>query len=134
MNLTGKHIFIVEDNVQNSVIMKVLLEASGAKVSQDRFGTNTIVRMKEAGQIDLVILDLMLAGGRSGYDVFDDMHADPELANTPVVIVSASDPAIEMKKARQKGLQGFISKPIQNHTFSRNIASVLRGDEVWDDE
>lgn len=134
MQLTGKHIFIVEDNMQNSVIMKVLLEASGAKVSQDRMGVNTIARMKEADPIDLVILDLMLAKGRSGYDVFDDMQTDPELAKVPVVIVSASDPALEMKKARQKGLQGFISKPIQNHNFSRNIANVLRGEEVWDDE
>lgn len=134
MNLTGKHVFIVEDNMQNSVIMKVLLEASGAKVSQDRFGINTITRMKEAEPIDLVILDLMLAQGRSGYDVFDEMQIDPELAKIPVVVVSASDPALEMNRARQKGLQGFISKPIQNHTFSRNIAAVLRGEQVWDDE
>jgi two-component system, sensor histidine kinase and response regulator len=133
MFLSNKQIFLVEDNLSNSVIMKIILEASGAKVHQDRLGVNTVSRIKEIGHIDLVIMDLMLPGAITGYDVFDQLQADAELASIPVIIVSASEATLELKKAWRKGFRGYISKPINNHTFARTIADVLAGREVWNE-
>ncbi len=54
--LLGRRIFIVEDNASNSTIMKVLLQAAGAVVYNDRFAINTVERMRDAGHIDLIII------------------------------------------------------------------------------
>lgn len=134
MHLIGKHIFIVEDNLANGTIMKVILEASGAKVSLDRWGIDTVKRMKGEGPIDLVIMDLMLSNGLSGYDIFEKLKADPQLCTIPSIVVSASDPALEMRKVRQKGFTGYITKPINNYTFTRQIASILDGKQIWGDD
>ena len=134
MVLTGKCIFIIEDNVTNATIMKVILQANGAKVFIDRWGRDPLARIREVGQVDLIIMDLMLQHGVSGYEVFDVLRTDPTLAKIPVVIVSASDPALELNKARQKGFCGYISKPIDNLTFARTVASIIEGKSVWADD
>jgi CheY-like chemotaxis protein len=134
MSLLGKRIFIVEDNASNSTIMKVLLHAAGAIVYNDRYAINTVARIHEAGKIDLIIMDLMLSKGQSGYDVIDEIRKDPELARIPAVVVSASDPELEMNRARDKGFQGYIPKPINNSTFAKLIASVINGQPVWGDD
>lgn len=134
VTLIGKRIFIVEDNASNSTIMKILLQVAGAVVYNDRFAINTVERMREAGKIDLIIMDLMLSKGVSGYDVWDEIRKYPEFAHIPAIVVSASDPALEMNKARDKGFSGYIPKPINNQTFSRMIASVIEGHPVWGDD
>ncbi len=134
MHLIGKRFFIVEDNLSNSTIMKIMLEASGAKVFFDRWCVNTPSRIRDAGHIDLIIMDLMLPNGLTGYDVYELVKQDPELAHIPAIVVSASDPALELKKARQHGFRGYISKPINNHTFARTIARILEGEQVWADD
>jgi CheY-like chemotaxis protein len=134
MFLTGKNIFIVDDSNISSTIMKVLLEAAGATVFIDRWATETVERMKAAGQIDLVIMDLMLPYGVTGYEVFDQLRADPDLKPVPVMIVSAADSSREMPIARQKGFVGYITKPINNYTFARNIGSVIEGKPFWDED
>lgn len=131
LTLFKKRIFIVEDNPSNSTIMKILLQAAGAVVYNDRFAINTLERIRDAGTIDLIIMDLMLANHVSGYDVYSLIQQDPQLAKIPVVIVSASDPALELNKARDKGFMGYITKPINNLTFAKIIATVLQGKSVW---
>ena len=56
----------------------------------------------------LVILDLMMPR-LNGLDVLSKLKADPELAGTPVLVVTAQ-PASE-EEARTKGADGVIVKP-----------------------
>jgi len=130
MPLTAKHIFIVEDNVGNRSIMLTILQMAGAKTSFDQWGRQTVERLQKAGDVDMILMDLMLPNGLTGYDVFDQIKAIPELSNIPVVIVSASDPNVEMKKARAKGFQGFIPKPI-SYNFPITLAAILAGQQIW---
>jgi CheY-like chemotaxis protein len=130
MPLKGKHIFIVEDNVGNRSIILTILEMAGAKTSFDQWGNHAVSRLKKAEKVDMILMDLMLPNGLTGYDVYDQIKAIPELADIPIVIVSASDPNVEMKKARDKGFQGFIPKPI-NYNFPVTLATILAGQRIW---
>ncbi len=134
MHLSGKRIFVVEDDATNMAIMAVTLKQHGAIVIQDPWNSGTLTLMKEFMPIDILLLDLMLRGGKSGYDILDQIKAAPELAHIPVVIVSASDRDIEMNKARQKGCMGYIEKPIDYYEFPRKIATVIAGTQVWGED
>jgi CheY-like chemotaxis protein len=81
--------------------------------------------------IDVLLLDLMLPKGLSGYEVFDQIRAVPGLQDFPIVAVTALDPGIGMNKAREKGFKGYITKPIRANTFGQYIAAILDGKEVW---
>ena len=60
-------------------------------------------------QPHLVILDLMMPR-LNGLDVLAELKADPELAGTPVLVVTAQ-PASE-EEARTNGADGVIVKPV----------------------
>jgi len=131
MLLSNKHIFIIEDNPQNRVIFQMSLIRDGALVEFERWGRDTIAHAENAGRIDLVIMDLMLAQGISGFDLFNQLRAIPKFADIPIVAVSAMDFAIAAPKAREMGFAGFIAKPIDNYLFAQQIAMILDGREVW---
>lgn len=130
--LDGKRIFIVEDNVTNMAVFAITLKQHGAIVIQDSWNTNAINKLLSHLPIDVILLDLMLRQSISGYDLFRELQAHPELHDIPVVAVSAADPSIEMPKARALGFRGFISKPIRPGVFASQIAAAIGGTHVWD--
>ena len=129
--IKGKRIFIVEDDPSNMAIMAVSLRQEGAIVIQDPWNSDTINRIQAMLPVDIILLDLMLRGGISGHDIFAALKTHPELAKIPVVAVSASDPEIEIPKAKAAGFDGFIGKPIGLGSFSRQVAACINGERIW---
>ncbi|GAB4344240.1 MAG: hypothetical protein Kow00117_22480 [Phototrophicales bacterium] len=129
--LEGKKIFILEDDVNNLAIITSMLRRYGATIYFDSWGVETAQTIKAFSPIDLILLDIHLPGGVTGYDVYDAIQEVPELAGIPIVAVTASDPDQEMKKAREKGFKGYISKPIRTKSFIKSILAILEGEEVW---
>lgn len=129
--LHGKRIFIVEDDPINMAIMATLLRQAGAVVSQDPWGFDTINRLISMLPVDVILLDLMLRSGVSGYDIYDKIKTHDELAHIPVIVVSAADASTEMNRARQKGFSGYIEKPFEHQSFLKSIETILDGVPVW---
>ena len=131
MSLERKRIFIVEDNVANMTVYAVTLKNKGAFVFQEFWNVNTINILLEKLPIDIVLLDLKLHDGVSGYDIFDQIKSNEKLKSIPILAVSATDPEIELPKTREKGFDGFISKPISVRDFPDQVLSVINGKSVW---
>src|SRR5690348_5891228 len=121
MQLKNKLIFIVEDNTQNRVVFQMALVMTGARVEFERWGKDAIARLENFRSVDLIILDLMLSNGISGYDIFTQIRALPQYAAIPILAVSAAEPAIALPKTREMGFSGFIAKPIDDDLFPRQI-------------
>lgn len=131
--LRNKRIFYVEDDVKNRAIIQMILEREGATVAFERWGrSETVEKIKEFMPVDLILLDLMLPRGVTGYDVYDHIREIKDLEKIPVVAVSASDPSVEIPRTRKKGFSGFISKPVSMHTFPEYIEQVLQGETIWE--
>src|SRR5687767_8875601 len=96
--LEAKRVFVVEDDPINMAVIATTLKSAGAIVIQDPWNTESINRLRDVLPVDVILLDLMLRYGKSGYDTFQSLQTNPDLANIPVIIVSASDPGLEMPK------------------------------------
>jgi CheY-like chemotaxis protein len=129
--LDGKRIFVVEDDVANMAIYAVTLKKSGATVIQDHWNADTPNLLAQHLPVDIILLDLMLRQGISGYDIFDQLRLDPVLGRIPVIAVSAFDPEVEIPKAKARGFAGYISKPINLQKFPAQVAACLGGQPVW---
>lgn len=129
--LKGKRIFIIEDNIMNMTVYAVALKRSGASVIEDYRNTNSLESLACCMPIDAILLDLMLRYKINGYEIYDKLQADPELASIPVIVVSAADPGIEIPNAKAKGLAGFIGKPIDPVKFPEQVAACINGEPVW---
>ncbi len=131
MLLSGKRIFIVEDDVGNRSIAQFMLEAQGATIAFDRWGKDAVLRLRAFAPVHLILLDLMLPVPLTGFDVFDQIRANPEFDGIPIVAVSATDAGSVLPKLQEKGFNGFIAKPISFRTFPQQVAAVMNGEEVW---
>ncbi len=130
--LNGKLIFIVEDNLMNRVVFQMSLIKVGGHVEFERQGRDALYRLKNLQKVDLIVMDLMLAGGISGLDLIEQIRAEPSLAHIPIVAVSAMDPVVAIPQVKARGFNGFIAKPIDERDFAIKLNDVLMGKEVWD--
>jgi CheY-like chemotaxis protein len=131
MLLKGRCIFIVEDNPQNRVVFTMALKLHGATIEFDRWGGNSIFHLSAFDKVDLIILDLMLPGGVSGYDIHDNIRCLPRYRTVPIIAVSGAEPSIALPKAQRHGFDGFIAKPIDVDLFPKQVAKVIGGEPVW---
>jgi CheY-like chemotaxis protein len=62
-----------------------------------------------------------------GYESARRMHAEPQLASTPIVAVTSFAMTRDREKALQLGFAGYIEKPIRPQTFATEISQFLIG-------
>jgi hypothetical protein len=129
--LLNKRIFVVEDHSENRIITRLALSPHGAKVEFEYWGRDTVRRLRTFAPVDVVLLDLMLGQGVTGYDLFRKIRAEAAFANVPIAAVSASDPAVAIPKCRELGFTGFIAKPIDDELFPEQVAKIIRHEPVW---
>jgi CheY-like chemotaxis protein len=129
--LQDKRIYIVEDNTDNIYILMTILRAHGAVVTVDWFAKGESHKILQALPIDIILLDLMLPNNYSGYEIFQELHALPQLAAVPIVAVSAADTSIAVPKVRSLGFSGFIKKPIDDELFPQQLKAILENQPVW---
>jgi putative two-component system response regulator len=121
--MTGKKIQIVDDDQDLLRGLMPRLKANGYNVvtATDAISAISVAR-KEAP--DLVILDLGLPAG-DGFMVLERMRDLPDLAATPVIVLSARNPAENEKRALDAGAVAFFQKPPDNHEFLTAIRQAL---------
>ena len=131
MALIGKKIFIVEDNLQNRVIFQMILMNKGAHVDFERRGKGAIWHLRNAMHVDLIVMDLMLMDGVTGFDLYDEIRAIPQFADVHIVAVSAMDSSIAIPLVQAKGFNAFIAKPIDKYLFPEQIDEIMNGEKLW---
>src|SRR5687767_8200270 len=117
MLLQDKRIFLVEDNIGNLTIAKTLLEAHGAVVATHRSGHDVLPHIRNFVPVDLIILDLMLPSGVTGYDIFSAIRNQSEFDGVPIIAMSVIDRSKVIPEVKRRGFSGYISKPISFQDF-----------------
>ena len=118
-------ILLAEDNATNRYLETFLLEKAGFTVIHAVNGIEAL-RLALADPPDLVLMDLQMPE-MDGYEAARRMHAEPQLAGTPIVAVTSFAMNTDREKALQMGFAGYIEKPIQPLTFVAEISQFLTG-------
>lgn len=74
---------------------------------------------------DLILLDWVLPG-LSGPNFFKRLQRDRELAQIPVIIVSARGEELVRKTAADLGVAGYLPKPFNVRTLRELVAQVVQ--------
>jgi two-component system, chemotaxis family, sensor kinase CheA len=131
MSLTNKRIFLVEDNIGSLTITKTLLELHGAVVGTHSSGHDVVPHLLNFLPVDLIILDLMLPSGVTGYNIFQAIRDQDELQEAPVIAMSVADRSKVIPEAQKRGFSGFISKPLDFREFPKLIDRIIEGESIW---
>jgi signal transduction histidine kinase/CheY-like chemotaxis protein len=115
----------VEDNPENRMLVRAILEAEGYTIidAEDGLaGIEAAIREEPA----LILLDVNLPAV-DGYEVVSIIKSFPAFATTPVIAVTAYAMEGDRQRTLVAGCDGYIQKPIDVDTFPRQVAEFLHG-------
>ena len=130
MLLQNKRIFFIEDDGKNIAVIFSILQQNGAEVKFGPWGY-AVDSILEFMPVDLILLDMMLPEGHSGFEIFEQIRKEPRLNAIPIAAVTAMESATAMTRAREMGFNGYINKPVRVSTFPKYINTLIEGGEVW---
>lgn len=111
----GSLVLIVEDNAQNMMMMRDLLQAQGYEVLQACTGRQGW-DLARTHQPDLILMDIQLPDV-SGLEVTKWLKADQALKSIPVVAVTAFAMKGDGELMLEMGCDGYLAKPISIPDF-----------------
>jgi signal transduction histidine kinase/ActR/RegA family two-component response regulator len=117
----GMNIIVIEDDINLASLLKAELSDSGFKVQHTPSGREALTKMQEE-KPDAVVLDIMLEGSMSGWDVLEKIKSDQQLAQIPIIISSALD---EKEKGLTLGANDYLVKPYHPSKLSKTILHLL---------
>ena len=109
INPSEYKILMVDDVMSNVLLLKVLLTNEKfqiATASNGRQALDQVIKEKP----DLVLLDVMMPD-MSGFEVSQQLKANPETAEIPIIFLTALNSTADIVKGFQVGGNDFISKP-----------------------
>ena len=119
-----KRILCIEDEAEMIELMRLVLEREGFEVRGAMGGEQGLKAMRQE-KPDLILLDLMMPG-IDGWEVYRQMRADKELAEIPVIIVTAKAQSIDKVLGLQVAkVADYITKPFGPKELVGSIERVL---------
>ncbi len=129
ISFEGKKLFLVEDNELNQEIAVEILEEVGFVIDVADDGAVAVEKLKEAepGQYDLVLMDIQMPI-MDGYEATRQIRKfeDQELANIPIIAMTANAFEEDKKAALDAGMNGHIAKPIDIPKLMELLGEILK--------
>ncbi len=106
----GKRVLVVDDDRVIQQLLEVNLELEGYEVvATAADGKEALEKIGEL-KPDLVILDIMMPK-MDGLEVCRRLRADPDLADIPVILLSARAQDMDIREGLDIGASAYLTKP-----------------------
>ncbi|MBT3809673.1 MAG: response regulator [Rhodospirillaceae bacterium] len=113
VNSAGAHVLVVEDDETARTMMRRILVSEGCLVSEAVNGRRALERVSDE-RPDLILLDLMMPE-MNGFEFLQELRANPETIDIPVIVVTAAD----LTEADRLRLNGGVEQVLQKSEFDR---------------
>ncbi|WP_147110971.1 response regulator transcription factor [Tateyamaria sp. syn59] len=120
----GKHVLLVEDEINIIEAMQFLLSREGWDVDTHSDGATAVDKVR-AMKPDLVVLDYMLPG-KNGIDILSELRADPEFARLPILMLTARGQGRDREQAEKAGVSRFMTKPFSNTEVMTAVRDLVQ--------
>jgi two-component system, cell cycle response regulator DivK len=106
-----KTVLLVEDNEDNLVVYRTILEHVGFRVLEARDGEEGVSRAKE-NLPDLILMDISIPT-IDGWEATQRLKADDNTKMIPIIALTAHALEEDRQKALQAGCDGYLAKPVE---------------------
>lgn len=122
--MANEHVLVVDDEEDILELMRYVLTKHGYQVSMVSSGEDALAKMRVV-KPDLLLLDLMLPG-IDGLDVCKIAKNDRQLAEIPIIMITAKGEEADVVSGLELGADDYITKPFSPRVLLARIRAVLR--------
>ena len=117
-------VLVVDDySTMVRIIRNLLGQLGFADVDDARDGESALIKM-HTRRYGLVISDWNMEP-MTGYDLLREVRADPNLATTPFIMITAESKTENVIAAKKAGVNNYIVKPFNAATLKTKIEAVF---------
>jgi CheY-like chemotaxis protein len=109
--LAGAKILIVDDDIRNIYSLTSVLESYDVEVLHAERGRDGILILEQTPGVDIGLIDIMMPE-MDGYETMQQIRARPELADLPLIAVTAKAMKGDRQKCLDAGASDYIAKPV----------------------
>jgi two-component system cell cycle response regulator DivK len=119
----NKLILHVEDNIDNRILVRRLLESHSYKVIEAVNAYSAILSLCKY-RPDLILMDINIPDV-DGYTLTTKLKSVPGVQNIPIIAITANAMRGDREKTLHAGCDGYIEKPIDIDNFLNQVNSYL---------
>jgi DNA-binding response OmpR family regulator len=124
MSEIKKKVVCVEDEPEIIDLIRLILGRKGFDLTGATGGLEGLEAVRRV-KPDLVLLDLMMPD-MDGWEVYQQMKADPELKNIPVIVVTAKAQSIDkILGLHIAKVDDYVTKPFGPQELLQSVERVL---------
>lgn len=120
-----KTVLLVEDNEDNLIVYRTILDHVGYNVIEARDGEEGVARAR-ADKPDLILMDVSLPK-MDGWEATRRIKADEDTRDIPIIAVTAHALDDDREKAREVGCDGYLAKPVAPRRVVEEVERFIGG-------
>lgn len=118
-----KTILHIEDNLDNRVLVRRLLQSEGYRVIEATNALEAVTCLRRCSP-DLILMDINIPDV-DGYTLTAKLKTIPRVKNVPIVAITANVLRGDREKTLRAGCDGYIEKPIDVEKFLVQVVYFL---------
>ncbi|MDR2115980.1 MAG: response regulator transcription factor [Planctomycetaceae bacterium] len=122
--MTKEQILVIEDEKDILSMVRLRLESRGFDVFTAESGELALQWLADH-KPDLILLDLMLPG-MSGLEILKQIRTNQNIAQIPILIVSALGEESDVVVGLERGADDYLSKPFSMSILMARVNALLR--------
>ncbi|HEX4977831.1 MAG TPA: response regulator [Nocardioides sp.] len=117
-------VLVVDDSAVIRDLITVNLELEGLEVFGCGDGEDAL-RLVQEVHPDVITMDVVMPR-LNGLDAAERLRSDPETAHVPIVVVTARAGQADLDRAREIGVEGYLTKPFEPAELVALVSRLAR--------
>ena len=120
-------LLVEDDSTTRNILSFILTKGEGYQTRLAGDVKTFVAALQKPPLPSVVILDIELPGGVSGFRILQKIRAHPTIKNMPVIIFSGHAEPADLMQGLQLGADAYLSKPAKAEAIIAAIKAVLGG-------
>jgi signal transduction histidine kinase/ActR/RegA family two-component response regulator len=116
-----QRVLLVEDNMVNAEIVRLLLAKLGCEVAVATSGQAALEHVQAHGAPELVLMDCQMPG-MDGYETTRQMRRLADMAHTPIIALTANAMKGDREQCLSAGMDDYLAKPVRREELAAMLA------------
>ncbi len=122
-DLPKKKVLLVEDNEDNLVVYRTILEHVGYQVVEARDGEEGVSRA-HSEQPDIILMDISIPK-MDGWEATVRLKGHDDTSRIPIIALTAHALEEDRAKAMRAGCDGYLAKPVEPRRVVQEVEKFI---------